>query len=237
MGFFANRSLKQGISALYEQNNWKLALSALSKAIERDPKLFEAYFFRAVAHLRGEQYEEGINDCTRAIQINPNHQHIATVYLIRGRIYGITGQMDAAIADFSRIIELELPSVDIVDAYFHRGQAYSSTRRFSQALEDFNEVIKRNPDKKNAYFERGTTYLEMGLHTEGLEDMREALRRDPTNTTILNNLAVYFEDERGDFAQALFYYDQAIRLGDEVAAENAAILRKYMQNDPKNKMG
>lgn len=60
--------------ALSKHKQHEKALEACSQAIRRDAQNIDAYMQRGAAHIEAEQYQEAINDYTRATEIDNNHQ-------------------------------------------------------------------------------------------------------------------------------------------------------------------
>ena len=59
-------------------------MADINKAIELDPKLMEAYAFRALAFNRAMQYDKAIADLTKAIEIAPDRWGL---YSLRAMVY------------------------------------------------------------------------------------------------------------------------------------------------------
>ena len=50
------------------------------------------------------QFEEGIRNCTKSLELNPMY---VKVLLRRGELYRIKGELDLAMKDFNRVLEIE----------------------------------------------------------------------------------------------------------------------------------
>ncbi len=88
----------------YEMQKFDEAITAYTKAIEKNPNDFAFYNNRGVAfHAKGD-YEQAIADYTKAVELNPYH---FSSYNNRGAAYEDIGVIERAIADYQKALELE----------------------------------------------------------------------------------------------------------------------------------
>jgi tetratricopeptide (TPR) repeat protein len=66
----AQLAVLDGVDA-YEQGAYTEAISYYDKAIELDPGLAEAYYFRGLAYGDLDEHQRAIENYTKAIQIDP----------------------------------------------------------------------------------------------------------------------------------------------------------------------
>ncbi len=97
-------------------------------------------------------YDEAINEYTKAIEISPNS---ATAYSWRGFCYYNKTQYDFAIDDFTSAINLKDTSLD--QDYNLRGLSYSAKGDYYSAISDFTKAIEINPNPL-IYNNRGLAY-------------------------------------------------------------------------------
>ena len=64
--------------------NYQYSIKNLSKAIELDPELIDAYLSRGRAYTELDKHAEAIDDYTKVIELNPES---VTAYLSRGIAY------------------------------------------------------------------------------------------------------------------------------------------------------
>ena len=76
----AKKFLSEGISKIYK-SEFEAAIADFDKAIELQPDLYEAYYFRGNAFLNLKELENAIKDYNKAIEINPDY---ADAYVNRG---------------------------------------------------------------------------------------------------------------------------------------------------------
>lgn len=85
----------------------KEIMADVSKAIELDPKLMEAYAFRALGYNRAMQYDKAIADLSKAIEIAPERWGL---YSLRAMVYAQKKDDKAAIADFKAALDRNPPA-------------------------------------------------------------------------------------------------------------------------------
>ena len=82
-------------------------MADVSKAIEIDPKLMEAYAFRALSYNKAQQYDKAIADLGSAIAIAPDRW---SLYSLRAMIEAHKKDDKAALADFRSALDLNPPA-------------------------------------------------------------------------------------------------------------------------------
>ena len=83
-----------------------LVMADVSKAIELDPKLMEAYVFRALGYNRAMQHDKSIADLTAALALAPDRWGL---YSLRAMVEAQKKDDKAAIADFKAALALKPP--------------------------------------------------------------------------------------------------------------------------------
>jgi TolB-like protein/Tfp pilus assembly protein PilF len=70
----------------FKENFLDSCLILLNKALSIDNQLDEAYYYKALYHFAIGQIEEALDNCEKAIKVNPNYY---SAYLLKGRILAI----------------------------------------------------------------------------------------------------------------------------------------------------
>ncbi len=88
-------------------------MADVSKAIELDPKLMEAYAFRALAYNHAMQYDKAVADLTQAIALAPDRWGL---YSLRAMIYAQKKDDKSALADYQSALSHDPPasSADLI---------------------------------------------------------------------------------------------------------------------------
>jgi tetratricopeptide (TPR) repeat protein len=133
-GVYSHRALIYEARGLYDQ-----AIGEYNKVISIEPtKAGPVHHNIAnICLLRG-QYEEGILEFTKALQMGPE---LPGTYLGRGTAYSKMNRYDEAIADFNKAIQMN-PGEPY--GYVQRGLAYKGKEHLDQGLLDFNRAIERD---------------------------------------------------------------------------------------------
>lgn len=98
---------KRAITASADPNAEQVLIMAdVSKAIELDPKLMEAYAFRAFGYNRAMQYDKAIADLSKAIEIAPERWGL---FSLRAMVEVRKKDTKAAIADYKSALALNPP--------------------------------------------------------------------------------------------------------------------------------
>jgi len=88
------------------QADQALIMADVSKAIELDPRLMEAYAFRALGYNKALQYDKAAADLTSAIALAPDRWGL---YSLRAMINAQRKDAKAAIADYRSALALNPP--------------------------------------------------------------------------------------------------------------------------------
>lgn len=191
--------------------------------------LARIYGKRSMAHLFREEYQRAVEDCDRALALDPTY---GEAYLLRGIAFSMLSDYQRAIPDFTHALALN--SHDLF-AYTYRGIAYREQKNYGQALADFdgalaldpqmdeitllrnltygqfNEVgrglgdfdhaLAMNPEDAQAYVSRGMAYCALGEYRRAIEDLDRALSLNPNDAQALAGRGhVYLE--MGDIGRA-----------------------------------
>lgn len=100
---YAEDYFKDG-EAKSKQRNFAAAIEDYSKAINADPKMWNAYVKRAFCYGLTEQYDKAVADYTVAIGAEPEKIYS---YQSRGSAHYKLGHYPEALADFNKVIELD----------------------------------------------------------------------------------------------------------------------------------
>jgi tetratricopeptide (TPR) repeat protein len=111
-------------------------------------------------------YQDGIRDCTLAIQAEPLSSHdMAGTYVNRGILYLSQTDYNDAKRDFDFAAQLQ---PDIGEIYVNRGAALIGMRHYLEGRQDIDRGLALNPE------EREKAYFNRALADEGLDDERSA---------------------------------------------------------------
>lgn len=127
------------------------AISAFSKAINRNKSYLQAYQWRGGVFKDMGDYEAAVEDYSRVVELHPD----AYWFNRRGLVYEELKQFDKAAADYTQAIELD-PKWAI--AYNNRGYARMNLKQWEQAKRDFEKAIELDPSAPTPYINLAGTY-------------------------------------------------------------------------------
>ena len=132
-----------------------------------------------------------ISEYTKAIEDSPEDMKYK-FYLLRGKVFKDSGDINSALKDFSTSIMLK-PSIE---AYQYRGEIYLEKGRNSSAIKDFTSAIEIRPSIY-LYKLRGRAYLNSGNYVMALSDSALIIESDP-NVSESYNLMIEVCDKLED---------------------------------------
>ena len=196
-------------------------IRAIRQAVWPDPTYF---FERGVDYAEKKQYDNAIDDFTKAISLTPDD---AQAYVKRGEAAASKGDYDRAIADFTKAAALDPRQSTAVQAivrnpeyaagYDAHGIAYYRSEDYDHAISDFNQAIKLDPNNAAYYSHRGLAYNANEDYDHAISDYNQAIKLDPNNATYYDNRGLaYYGNE--DIEHATSDYNQAIKLDPNNAA-------------------
>ena len=165
----ADDYLKRG-KELFEKKNYLQALENFEKAIELNPSLAEAYYFRGRVQLDDKKADA---DFTTAIELRPNYPE---AYFRRGLKNDLNNDRAAAMRDYNKALEL---NPKFIEAYMTRAVLYLLDNKGALAIADYTKVLELKPDGES-YYVRGNSYLEIGEYSKAVADLTRSIQLDQT---------------------------------------------------------
>ncbi|MEE6491856.1 hypothetical protein FKM82_016399 [Ascaphus truei] len=152
-----------------------------NKALEINPKHFQAFLCRAAFYGHRKRYSKAIMNCNAAIEVQP---HSVRAYLYRGALKYYIKAYKFAIQDLTKAAELD-PSCSLV--YYNRGVCYQQTKMYDKAVTDYSTVLVLGGWKEveiKVLVNRGLVYLELHDYANALEDFQAVALRTPRDINI-----------------------------------------------------
>lgn len=181
------------------------SVKEFTKALELNPKLVPARFWRGACNLLIGDARAAIADLTKALEINPNR---VEAYMYRGSAYAKLGNRQLALADLDKAVALK-PNSDL--AYGNRCSLKFQLRDFNGAIDDCSRAIKLNPFDRYHYSSRGSAYYQLDRYKEAIADHDVSIKIDSQNPLgyLSRGLA---RDGAGDFNGAIADHSIALKL-------------------------
>jgi len=165
-------ALLKKVENVFNQKKFYEIIALLTDEVLVKQKNAELYVLRGNTCYNIKEYNNAIEDYSKAIDINPNSE---IAFYNRGLALFANKEYDNAIADYTKAIDL---TSDYADAYYNnRGNAWKANGKFIEAIDDYTEAIKINPAYENAYYSRGLTKKENNIDLKGSkQDFEEYLK-------------------------------------------------------------
>ncbi len=213
------------------------AVEQLSLALQRDPRLGNAYILRGQVYLELGQLPQALADFDQATQLAPRRPE---PYLYRGLIRQWQGDLEGATAELTELVRLH-PSAPyhlrlaslliqqgslplalihldeaicrdptLAPAYACRATVYGYLGEWEVAVADWSQAIRWDPCPAH-YYGRGVAHAWADCYDEAIADLSRSLEAEPCQAHVLylrGNLLY----ELGEIKAALDDYDQAFRL-------------------------
>ncbi|MDE0317769.1 MAG: tetratricopeptide repeat protein [Candidatus Poribacteria bacterium] len=175
----ALKHLTHGTQLLRNGKSHK-AISALTKAIEIEPKYAEAYIKRGLAYSYLAYYKKAIADYNQTLSLN---EYSADAYASRGDVYLALGDETQAINDYTASLKKRKNAL----VMSKRAKVYLETGKISAAIDDYSNIVKHRPSAI-AYHNRGRAYYQKFLLSDkqdetlklALTDFDKAIELQPS---------------------------------------------------------
>jgi tetratricopeptide (TPR) repeat protein len=135
----------------------------------------KAYYNRGSAYVTRKEFERGLADLNRAVELVPGH---ANAWANRASALASLGRHGEAVSDMNRA--LELGPDDKALTYYHRALSHAHLKQFPESLKDINAAILLNPGVGLWYQVRAQTNKQLNNQDEIPPDLDKALALDPT---------------------------------------------------------
>jgi PQQ-dependent catabolism-associated CXXCW motif protein len=190
-------------------------IRAIRQAVWPDPNYF---YKRGVDYADKKQYDNAINDFTKAISLAPNN---ADAYDQRAQAAARKEDYVQAIADFTKAVVLDptkstkvqaiLRSPQYASAYNTRGLAHYNNQDYDLAISAYDQAIKLAPNSAIYHDNRGDAYYGKKDYDHAFNDYDQAIKFDPNNASYHDDRGLVYYRKK-DYDHAISDYDQAITL-------------------------
>jgi len=166
---------------------WKDEMTLWNDVISQDQTIPFAYFNRGIVYMNEKQYDMGLADYNKAIELNPKYFH---AYNNRGVFYKNNKRNNEAINDFNLAIKLKPYNAEI---YYNRGLVFMDENKNIEALTDFNKAIELKPDYADVYNDKGTVFFNERRFEDAKINYSKAIELNPLDSRAYYNrgLALY----------------------------------------------
>ncbi len=157
------------------QNRPDEAISAYSKALNRDDTLSSSYRYRAALFKEMGDYEAALADYDTLISLEPD----ALSYNRRGLLYEEMKQFEAAAADYARAVEI---SPKWAVPYNNLAFAYMNLKQWAKAKENLEKAISLDSSAPTPYVNLAGVYWTWKKNTKRMyENLSKAVKHNFKN--------------------------------------------------------
>ena len=183
------------------------AINDLSKSIELDSSLTEAYYLRAKQYYKLKQYPEALQDLKRCYQ--KNKKNTSLIKMI-AQIYLYAGKHKEAIKFSNELLKIDIHNAD---AYFIKGYAFKEMKDTSKSISTFQTALEQNPEMYNAQMQLGLIYSDM-KNPIAIQYFNNAKNIRPDVLNPNYNIAMFYQNT-GQYEDAKKAYRKLIELNNQ----------------------
>lgn len=201
----AGRFFLMGNNSLAE-GNYKEAARLYTEALQKNPKMKEAYNNRGVAYYKDKKYTEAIVDYTKAIKEVDAYYFEA--WKNRADAHYAVGMHEEALKDLYFLGEA-YPDSAWID--FKAGLNFVETAQYKKAVNAFDKALEKEPGNVETIVNKANAYYLFGFNDRAITFLDEAEKLDSTEPNIYNTRALIATDA-ARYEEALGHVNQAIAL-------------------------
>ncbi len=160
----------------------------LQKAIQLNPNSAIAYNNLGVAYIMIQQYQDGIDACTRALSIDPGFQ------LAKNNLKWGMDEKNKLSANLQAQEQVPVNKRN-VEYYINYGMSFYKIKNYDKAIEVWSKI--GDLDKKNtaALNNIGTAFMMKNQYEDAIALFKKAIELEPDNQLAKNNLAWALEEK------------------------------------------
>jgi len=169
------------------------------------PRSYVGPFYRGLARLQQQHYQQAADDFTLALQRSPQ---LVSALMNRAAAHTELQQWEAAEADLTQAIELRATQTR---TYLLRADLRRRLNRLAEAEADEAEGLRRVPTDELSWVQRGLVKARTNPQAAA-QDLQKALDLNPNSRYALRNLAYVYGERMGDLATAMNYLERLAQL-------------------------
>jgi tetratricopeptide (TPR) repeat protein len=186
------------------RGNFQKALESYDHALQYEPNVYQAWYYRGSALVSLERYEEAISSYDKAIQINPFAYEI---WENRGDALINLSHHEKAVTSFEQAIQLQHHDDYRWHSWHHRGYCLDHLDRYEEAIVSYDMALEFQPEDYGIWRDRGRALMSLNQCEESVVSFDKALQ--------LNGNDFYSWEFRGYALYVLERHTEAIKSCDK----------------------
>lgn len=175
------------------------------KAIEINPKFYEAYMNLGVASQNLKRLNVALSKFEQAVNLKKDSFEAWFCY---GNVQLKLKNYKNAVECYSKSIRLDS---NYYEAWYNKGIALKNLGEAEQALKCFDQVVKINPKHYKAYYRRGNILNEMDYNEEAVTSYSLAVKIEPGYIEAWNNRGIVL-CKLSRLKEAIKSYNRALKV-------------------------
>jgi tetratricopeptide (TPR) repeat protein len=210
-----------------QNNDYTLVKSVCETGIDVQPDVLEFYLYLAVAYNQDERTDEALEVVTKAVEHidgNTSAALVADIYSMQGDLLHEKGRADDAYSAYDEALKYAPDNVGVLNNYAY----YLSVekRDLDKAEEMSYKTIKAEPNNATYLDTYAWILFVKGRYTEARTYIEQALKDLGEDKGVIKEHCGDIYYMTGDTAQALEFWTQAVKDGNDSAVLKEKIRRK-----------
>ena len=134
-------------NSLLEEGHLLEAIDIYAEVVDADSGHMNAYANRGLAHSYLEDYEQAIEDFTKALELDPirKNPELPTLFLNRGFAYSNAGEIEKAFEDYGQALSI---NSTFAEAFCNRGMLNQKQKLMERAVSDYRMAVDCAPESE-----------------------------------------------------------------------------------------
>ena len=210
--------------SLAQSGHDREALRELDSALEENPELADAHFFKGALLVRHGAIDEAFEHLRTATRLDPDN---AKPRLMLAWLHLDQNQPEEAL----RVIQPALHDPEQRAAAYHlQGDILSALDRTDEAIDSYRAAIECNPQMVNARLRLGQLLCDLGKHEEAIQQLLAVQRLNPLQPMARVSLGDALRAQ-GRLDDAIEHYRAASELNAKLGVPFARLGEAYLEKD------
>jgi len=195
----------------------------LARSQEKDP---EYQYKLGTIYLNGNSVDEAVKYLNKSLSLNPRH---FLAWNALGLARSMKGNFQEAASAFQKGLEI---NPQFTEARNNLGMIYRELRFVDKAEQEFKKAVEdaNYPSRELPYYNLADLYYSMGRIDEAYENVQRAIQIK-NRFAMAQNLKGLILEKKGDLAEAVGAYEQAVKLVPNEASFGFNLGAAYFKNN------